>query len=121
MLLYLAEKSRQFVPTDVRGRADVLQWLFWQVGGLGPMSGQNGHFSVYAPTELPYAIERYTKEVHRLYSVMNTRLADRDGLEHRQRRAAARGFVIEHGWNPVVRRNLQELGPVLLALADVHR
>jgi GST-like protein len=74
MLLYLADKSGRFIP------ADVLQWLFWQVGGLGPMAGQNGHFRVYAPTELPYAIERYTKEVHRLYGVMNTRLADREFL-----------------------------------------
>ncbi len=80
MLLYLAEKAGRFIPADVRGRADVLQWLFWQVGGLGPMSGQNGHFRVYAPTELPYAIERYTNEVHRLYGVMNTRLADREFL-----------------------------------------
>jgi GST-like protein len=80
MLLYLADKSGKFIPADVRGRADVLQWLFWQVGGLGPMSGQNGHFRVYAPTEIPYAIERYTKEVHRLYEVMDQRLADREFL-----------------------------------------
>jgi len=80
MLLYLAEKSSQFLPSDVRGRADVLQWLFWQVGGLGPMAGQNGHFRVYAPTELPYAIERYTREVTRLYGVMDKRLADRPFL-----------------------------------------
>jgi GSH-dependent disulfide-bond oxidoreductase len=80
MLLYLAEKSGQFIPTDIYGRADVLQWLFWQVGGLGPMAGQNGHFRVYAPTELPYAIERYTTEVHRLFGVMDKRLADREFL-----------------------------------------
>jgi GST-like protein len=80
MLLYLAEKSGKFIPADVRGRAEVLQWLFWQVGGLGPMSGQNGHFRVYAPTEIAYAIERYTREVQRLYGVMNQRLADREFL-----------------------------------------
>jgi GSH-dependent disulfide-bond oxidoreductase len=80
MLLYLADKSGKFIPADVRGRAEVLQWLFWQVGGLGPMSGQNGHFRVYAPMEIPYAIERYTKEVHRLYGVLNNRLADREYL-----------------------------------------
>jgi GST-like protein len=80
MLLYLADKSAKFVAADVRGRADVLQWLFWQVGGLGPMAGQNGHFRVYAPTELPYAIDRYTREVHRLYGVMDKRLADREFL-----------------------------------------
>jgi GST-like protein len=80
MLLYLAEKSGKFIPANVRARADVLQWLFWQVGGLGPMAGQNGHFRVYAPTELPYAIDRYTREVHRLYGVMDKRLADREFL-----------------------------------------
>jgi GST-like protein len=80
MLLYLAEKIGKFIPTDIYGRADVLQWLFWQVGGLGPMAGQNGHFRVYAPTELPYAIERYTAEVHRLFGVMDKRLADREFL-----------------------------------------
>jgi GST-like protein len=80
MLVYLADKSGKFIPTDVRGRAEVLQWLFWQVGGLGPMAGQNGHFRVYAPTELPYAIDRYTAEVHRLYGVMDKRLADREFL-----------------------------------------
>ena len=80
MLLYLAEKSGKFIPADVRGRADVLQWLFWQVGGLGPMAGQNGHFRVFAPTEIAYAIERYTKEVHRLFGVLDKRLADREFL-----------------------------------------
>ncbi len=80
MLLYLADKSGKFIPSDVRGRAEVLQWLFWQVGGLGPMAGQNGHFRVYAPTEIAYAIERYSKEVNRLYGVMNQRLADREFL-----------------------------------------
>jgi GSH-dependent disulfide-bond oxidoreductase len=83
MLLYLAQKSGKFIPTDVRGRAEVLQWLFWQVGGLSPMAGQNGHFRVYAPTEIAYAIERYTKEVNRLYGVMNQRLADREFLAGR--------------------------------------
>ena len=77
ILLYLAEKSGQFMPTDTRGRMDVLQWLFWQMGGLGPMAGQNHHFSQYAPEKIPYAIERYVKETNRLYGVLNKRLADR--------------------------------------------
>jgi GST-like protein len=80
ILLYLAEKTGLFIPQDLRGRADALQWLFWQVGGLGPMSGQNGHFSFYAPEKIPYAIERYVKETNRLYGVMDGRLADRPFL-----------------------------------------
>lgn len=78
MLLYLADKIGRFLPKDLRGRNDVIKWLFWQVGGLGPMAGQIGHFNVYAPEKVPYAIERYTRETHRLYNVLNTRLADRD-------------------------------------------
>lgn len=77
ILLYLADKSKQFIPGDLRGRVEVLQWLFWQVGGLGPMAGQNHHFSQYAPEKLPYAIERYVKETNRLYGVLDRRLADR--------------------------------------------
>jgi GSH-dependent disulfide-bond oxidoreductase len=77
MLLYLAEKTGRFLPADLQGRLDVLKWLFWQVGGLGPMAGQIGHFNVYAPAKVPYAIERYTKETNRLYGVLDRRLADR--------------------------------------------
>ncbi|HEY0297501.1 MAG TPA: glutathione binding-like protein [Bordetella sp.] len=77
ILLYLAEKVGQFIPTDVRGRVEVLQWLFWQMGGLGPMAGQNHHFSGYAPEPIPYAIDRYVKETNRLYGVLDQRLADR--------------------------------------------
>ena len=77
ILVYLAEKSGQFMPNDTRGRMEVLQWLFWQMGGLGPMAGQNHHFSQYAPEKIPYAIERYVKETNRLYGVLNKRLADR--------------------------------------------
>ena len=75
ILLYLAEKIGRFIPADIRGRAQVLQWLFWQVGGLGPMAGQNGHFTQYAPEKLPYAIERYVKETNRLYGVLDRQLA----------------------------------------------
>jgi GST-like protein len=78
ILLYLAEKIGRFIPADLRGRAQVLQWLFWQVGGLGPMAGQNGHFNHYAPEKVPYAIERYTKETNRLYGVLDRQLAGRD-------------------------------------------
>ena len=75
-LLYLADKTGQFIPADLRGRNTVLQWLFWQMGGLGPMAGQNHHFVQYAPEPLPYAIERYVKETARLYAVLNRQLAD---------------------------------------------
>ena len=78
ILLYLAEKTGQFLPKDVRGRVEVTQWLFWQIGGLGPMAGQNHHFSRYAPEKIPYAVERYVKETNRLYGVLNKRLADRE-------------------------------------------
>jgi len=77
ILLYLANKTKQFIPQDLRGRITVNEWLFWQVGGLGPMGGQYGHFSVYAPEKIPYAIERYTNEVRRLLGVLDRRLAGR--------------------------------------------
>lgn len=78
ILLYLAEKSGQFIPDDVRGLAQVLQWLFWQMGGLGPMAGQNHHFRNYAVEKIQYAIDRYVNETNRLYGVLNKRLADRE-------------------------------------------
>ncbi|HSR64221.1 MAG TPA: glutathione binding-like protein [Xanthomonadaceae bacterium] len=77
ILLYLAEKTGRFLPADLRGRATVLSWLFWQVGGLGPMTGQYGHFRVYAPEPVDYAIERYTREAQRLLGVLEHRLAGR--------------------------------------------
>jgi GSH-dependent disulfide-bond oxidoreductase len=80
MLLYLADKTGKFIAKDLRGRTETIQWLFWQMGGLGPMAGQNNHFAHYALEKLPYAIERYTKEVNRLFGVMDKRLADRQYL-----------------------------------------
>jgi GST-like protein len=77
ILLYLAEKTGKFIPHDIRGRTVALEWLFWQMGGLGPMAGQNHHFSGYAPEKIPYAIDRYVKETNRLYGVLDKRLADR--------------------------------------------
>jgi GST-like protein len=75
ILVYLAEKIGRLLPADVHGRARTLQWLFWQVGGLGPMAGQNHHFAKYAPAKIPYAIERYRNETGRLYAVMDRQLA----------------------------------------------
>lgn len=80
ILLYLAEKTGKFLPADPRARIEALEWLFWQMAGLGPMSGQYGHFNVYAPEKIGYAIERYTKEVNRLLKVLDTRLEGRDFL-----------------------------------------
>lgn len=84
ILLYLADKTGRFIPPDLRGRNEALQWLFWQMGGLGPMAGQNHHFGTYAPEKLPYAIERYVKETARLYAVLDRHLADRDFIVHGQ-------------------------------------
>ena len=78
ILIYLAEKTGRFLPSSARARLEVLQWLFWQVGGLGPMAGQIGHFNVFAPEKVPYAIDRYTRELHRLYGVLDRRLAGRE-------------------------------------------
>jgi GST-like protein len=80
ILQYLGRKTGKFYPLNERKRIEVDQWLFWQVGGLGPMAGQAHHFRGYAPEQLPYAIARYTDEVNRLYGVMEKRLADRDYL-----------------------------------------
>lgn len=78
ILLYLAEKTGRFIPSDIRGRAEVLQWLFWQMANLGPMAGQNSHFNNYAAEKIGYAMDRYTKETNRLYGVLNKRLGDRE-------------------------------------------
>ncbi len=76
ILLYLAEKTGKFLPRDLRTRKTVIEWLFWQVGGLGPMAGQNHHFSQYAPEKIPYAIARYVNETNRLYGVLDRQLAN---------------------------------------------
>ncbi|MGG2395421.1 glutathione S-transferase N-terminal domain-containing protein [Pseudomonas sp. SH1-B] len=78
ILEYLADKSGQFLPRETRARFEVLQWLYWQMGGVGPMAGQNHHFVRYAPEPIPYAIDRYVKETARLYGVLDRQLAGRD-------------------------------------------
>lgn len=78
ILQYLAEKTGLFLPTDLRQRVQVMEWLFWQMAGLGPMAGQNHHFNVYAPEPIPYAQDRYIRETGRLYGVLNKRLQGRD-------------------------------------------
>jgi GSH-dependent disulfide-bond oxidoreductase len=78
ILLYLAEKTGRFLPNDLHSRYQCIQWLFWQMAGLGPMAGQNHHFTQYAAEKIPYAIERYVKETSRLYAVLNKQLAGKD-------------------------------------------
>ena len=78
ILIYLALKAGKFYGETPRERTDILQWLMWQMGGLGPMAGQNGHFNIYAPEQVPYAIKRYTDETNRLYGVLDRRLAGRE-------------------------------------------
>ncbi|WP_269499376.1 glutathione binding-like protein [Castellaniella sp. S9] len=99
ILLYLAEKTGRFLPSDLRGRHEVLQWLFWQVSGLGPMAGQNHHFNVYAPDKLPYAIDRYVRETARLYAVLDKRLAGRRfiGEDYSIADMACYPWIVSHG------------------------
>ncbi|OOG38898.1 glutathione S-transferase N-terminal domain-containing protein [Rhodanobacter sp. C05] len=99
ILQYLAEKNDRFLPLDPRGRATAMEWLFWQVGGLGPMLGQNHHFNRYAPEKIPYAIERYVNETHRLYGVLNRRLDGRRfiaGTEYTIADMAAYPWIVPH-------------------------
>ena len=101
ILLYLAEKTGQFIPENLRGRQEVLQWLFWQMGGLGPMAGQNHHFSRFAPEKIPYAIKRYVDETARLYGVLDRRLADREfvaGNEYSIADMAIYPWTVSHQW-----------------------
>jgi GSH-dependent disulfide-bond oxidoreductase len=78
ILMYLAEKTGRFLPTQLHARYEALKWLFWQVGGLGPMAGQAHHFRAFAKERVPYGIQRYTDEVNRLYGVLERQLTDRD-------------------------------------------
>ena len=108
ILLYLAEKTGRFIPQDPRGRQECLQWLFWQMGGLGPMAGQNHHFNRFAPEKLPYAIQRYVKETARLYGVLDKRLADRAfvaGAEYSIADMAIYPWIDRHPWQE---QNLDE-------------
>ncbi|WP_405122208.1 glutathione binding-like protein [Pseudomonas sp. M20] len=101
ILLYLAEKTGKFLPKDLRGRQTALQWLFWQMGGLGPMAGQNHHFSQFAPEKIPYAIKRYIDETARLYGVLNKQLAENEfvaGNEYSIADMAIYPWIVSHKW-----------------------
>ena len=99
ILLYLAEKIGRFLPADLRRRTTVLEWLFWQVGGLGPMAGQNHHFTQYAPEKIAYAVDRYVKETNRLYGVLDHRLDGRPfiaGSDYSIADMAAYPWIVPH-------------------------
>ncbi len=101
ILLYLAEKTGRFLAKDLRARQETLQWLFWQMGGLGPMAGQNHHFNRFAPEKIPYAIDRYVKETARLYGVLDQRLADRAfvaGDDYSIADMAIYPWIVPHQW-----------------------
>jgi GST-like protein len=100
ILEYLAEKTGRFLPRDTRGKYRVLQWVYWQVGGLGPMAGQAHHFLRYAPKQIEYAMERFRNEVARLYKVMDVRLGDVEYLagEYSIADMAAWPWVFRHDW-----------------------
>jgi GSH-dependent disulfide-bond oxidoreductase len=126
ILQYLGRKTGKFYPASERARVEVDQWLFWQVGNLGPMAGQAHHFRLYAPEKLPYAIERYTNECNRLYGVMNKRLADREFLAGKYSIAD----IASVGWASRWERQGQDMGQfphvkrwleTLLARPAVHR
>ena len=106
ILLYLADKHRVFIPRDDSGRANVLQWLFWQMANLGPMAGQNHHFVTYLDEEVPYAIKRYVNEVSRLYAVLDNQLEDNEficGADYSIADMASYPWVVPH------KRQLQKL------------
>jgi GST-like protein len=119
ILHYLARKFGMLYPSNERAKADVDQWLFWQVGGLGPMAGQAFHFRSAAPEKIPYAIDRFTKEVERLYGVMDRRLSDRPYLAGSYSIADIATFPFARNWEllgldianyPNVKRWLDEVG-----------
>jgi GSH-dependent disulfide-bond oxidoreductase len=103
ILLYLAEKTGKFLPAAGRARAATLEWLFWQMAGLGPMAGQNGHFTQYAPEKIPYAVKRYVNETNRLYGVLNKQLAGKQFItgEYSIADMASYPWIVpyEHGQN----------------------
>jgi len=106
ILTYLADKTGRFLSTDVQARNESMEWLFWQVGGLGPMAGQNHHFVQYAPEKIPYAIARYVNETNRLYGVLDRRLDGRQWIagDYSIADMACYPWIVPH------QRQLQTLG-----------
>ncbi len=109
ILLYLAEKTGKLVPKDLRGRKEALEWLFWQMAGLGPMAGQNGHFNHAAPEKLPYAIDRYERETARLFAVLNKRLEGRDFVAGAARGEYSIADIASYPWTKNFERLKQNI------------
>jgi glutathione S-transferase len=132
ILIYLAEKTGKLLPADTKGRSRVLQWLCWQIGGLGPMQGQANVFYRYAPEKIPYAIDRYQRETYRLYQVLDTRLADNEYLagDYSIADIATWPWAALHEWAgvpiddlPHLQRWLRQVGerPAVLRGRDIPR
>jgi GSH-dependent disulfide-bond oxidoreductase len=142
ILQYLAELSGQLLPRGVRGRYDVLQWVYWQVAGLGPMAGQAHHFRLFASEQVPYGIRRYTDEMNRLYGVLERRLAGREYIaeEYSIADVACFPWLVHHEWQgqslddfPAIKRwftavrdrpatrRAYEIGHVRMADAEAYR
>lgn len=100
ILQYLAEKSGRLLPHDLRGRYEVLQWVYWQVAGLGPMAGQAHHFRMFAKEQVPYGIRRYTDEMNRLYGVLQRQLEGREYIagEYSIADVACFPWIVHHEW-----------------------
>lgn len=107
ILLYLAEKTGKFLSKDIRQKKTVMEWLFWQMGGFGPMLGQNHHFTRYAPEKIPYAIDRYQRETERLYGVLNKHLENREFIADQYSIAdmACYPWAVAHDWHHVALEN----------------
>jgi glutathione S-transferase len=120
ILVYLAEKTGRFLPTDVKGRSVTLQWLMWQMGGLGPMHGQANVFNRYFPEKIPSVIKRYQDETRRLFTVMDTRLADHPYLagDYSIADMACWPWVMQHDWAGVEIADLPHLSRWLAELGD---
>jgi glutathione S-transferase len=120
VLIYLAEKTGKLLSTEKRQRAEVLSWLMFQMGGVGPMQGQINVFKNYAPDKIPYAIERYTNETMRLYRVLDQRLADREFLagDYSIADIANFGWVRSHGWSGLSLDELPHLARWRAALEE---
>lgn len=120
ILLYLGRKTGQFYPQEERARVEVEQWLMWQMGGFGPMLGQNHHFTRYAPEKLPYAIERYMKETQRLYGVLDKHLDNKDHVagDYSIADMAILGWALSHEWHHIDLKDYPNVQRYVAALSS---